>query len=166
MARVRQNAATQLSEYQRETAVLGIHSGLEPGSSAPEIDKLDIANGAIEEAGAEARKLFDGIGGEAADLGVWGCEPGGGRGVAAVDKAFSSIGSGFGGVDYLHSGGDGGFDELMQEGVVGAAKDQGVRILALRGGIGGEFVEVDFEDFGGDGVVGPAFLNPRHKEGA
>ena len=46
---------------------------------------------------------------------------------------------------------DGFFEEGAQERVVGAAEDQGVGIEAALGGFGAEFVEVDFDDLGGDG---------------
>ena len=48
------------------------------------------------------------------------------------------------------------------EGVVGAAQQEGVGA----GGFGEGFEEVDAEDFGGDGVVDPAFFYQWDEEGA
>ena len=49
---------------------------------------------------------------------------------------------------------------------MGAAEDQRVGIEAAFAGFGAEFVEIDFDDFGGDGVVGPAFFDEGDEQGA
>jgi hypothetical protein len=53
-------------------------------------------------------------------------------------------------------------DGGLEEGIVGAAEEQG-----LSGGRCGEgFGEVDFENFVGDGVIDPALFYERDEEGA
>ena len=49
---------------------------------------------------------------------------------------------------------------------MGAAEDEGVGLEARARGFGEELVEIDADDFGGDGVVGPAFFNQGDEEGA
>jgi hypothetical protein len=59
-------------------------------------------------------------------------------------------------------GGEGAVDGGLEEGIVGAAEEQG-----LGCGRGGEgFGEVDFEDFVGDGVVDPSLFYQGDEEGA
>jgi hypothetical protein len=53
---------------------------------------------------------------------------------------------------------DGGFEQ----GIVGAAEQEGFG----GGSFGESFVEVDLEDFVGDGVVDPAFFDERDEQGA
>ncbi len=107
-----------------------------------------------EEVGAEALEFFYGVGGvegaggvgalgEVGELG--GYEGGGG------------LGGGVGGVDDVERVAEalqGGCDKRLDERVVGAAQQEGG---GVRGG-GEGFGEVDAEDFGGDGVVDPAFF--------
>ncbi len=108
---------------------------------------MDVSYGAAEEAGAEALEFFDGVGGEAADLCRLVIVGGAAWFGAAVDEARGGFGGGFGGVDDLHAGGDGLFDERAQKGVVGAAEDERVWLEAGGCGVGCEFVEVDPDDF-------------------
>ncbi len=70
---------------------------------------------------------------------------------AAVEEWTAASAAALGGVDDSHAGGDGVFDQGAQQGVVGAAEDQSVGVEALGGGLGGEFVEIDADDLGGDG---------------
>ena len=58
--------------------------------------------------------------------------------------------------------GEGALDERLEQRVVGAAEEEGLGV----GGFGEGFVEVDAEDFGGDGVVDPALFDQRDEEGA
>ena len=53
---------------------------------------------------------------------------------------------------------DGGFEQR----VVGAAEEERLGV----GGFGQGFLQVDFQDFVGDGVVDPAFFYERDEEGA
>ncbi len=57
---------------------------------------------------------------------------------------------------------EGGFDEWFQKRVVGAAQQEG----GGSRGFGQGFEEVDAEDFGGDGMVDPAFFYEGDEEGA
>ncbi len=92
--------------------------------SAAEIDELDLADGAAEEAGAEALEFFHRVGGEAGDLWlalqVLQMRA---ASALAVDEMDGGVGGGFGGVDDAHAGGDGALDERAQKRVMGAAQD-------------------------------------------
>ncbi len=63
-------------------------------------------------------------------------------------------------------GGTAGLDERAEQGVVGAAEDERVGLEALGGGGGEQFVEIDADDLGGDGVAGPAFFDEGDEQGA
>jgi hypothetical protein len=62
----------------------------------------------------------------------------------------------------MAQGGEGATDGGLEEGVVGAAQEQGLG--SRRGGEG--FGEIDLEDFVGDGVVDPALFYQGDEEGA
>ena len=98
---------------------------------------MDVAYGAAEEAGAEALEFFDGVGGEAAEARIgWSLSvvP---RGLARpLMRRAAVVGGGFGGVDDLHAGRDGSFDERAQERVVGASEDERVGLEAGGCGVG------------------------------
>ena len=75
------------------------------------------------------------------------------------------VGGGLGRVDDgegVTEGGEGAVDGGLEEGVVGAAEEQGLGC----GGGGEGFGQVDFQDFIGDGVVGPALFYQRDQERA
>ncbi len=103
-------------------------------------------------------EFFYGVGGVEVD--------GGGLGGARWGKVGRyGVGGGLGRIDDVHGVVEvvqGGFDEGFQEGVVGAAQQEGVGA----GGFGEGFEEVDAEDFGGDRVVDPAFFYQGDEEGA
>ena len=47
-----------------------------------------------------------------------------------------------------------------------AAENKRVGIEPFSGGFGGQLVQVDVDDFGGDGVVGPAFFDQWNEQRA
>ena len=103
-------------------------------------------------------EFFDGVGG------VEGAAGGGGGGLWGEDGGRGE-GGGVGTVDDMQGvveGGEGALDERLEEGVMGAAEDEGLDGWGFGEGLG----EVDAEDFGGDGVVNPAFFYERDEEGA
>src|ERR1035438_619923 len=118
---------------------------------AAHIDQFDLASGLVEKAGAEALKFLDGISGKAADLDLRGrrmffC-------VLQVEEERGSLGGGLGGIDDVHSGGNGAFNQRAQQRVVRAAEDQCVGIHALGGGFGGQFRKIDANDLGGNSYL-------------
>ena len=118
--------------------------------SATEVDELDVAYGAAEEAGAEALEFFDGVGGEESEDWIrrgrlgWCAE-------VAAEIHDELVGRGFGGVDDLHPGRNCAFDDRLEEWIVGASEDESVGVHALGDGLGAELFEVDAHDFSRDG---------------
>ena len=128
---------------------------------------MDFVEGLAEEVGAEALEFFYGVGG--VEVAGGGCGSVDGVWWCWVDVGGYGLGGGLGGVDDVHGVvevAEGGFDERLEEGVVGAAEQEGGGV----GGFGEGFEEVDAEDFEGDGgvdgVVDPAFFDQRDEEGA
>ena len=135
----------------------------ERDDSAAEVDQFDLADGRPRkrdprrsnfstESVAKNRRIGS------AGVGFRRCAE------VATQMHHEFVGRGFGGVDDPHVRRDNALDEWPEQRVVGAAEDQRVRIEALRCGLGVEFVEIDADDFGGDGMVGPAFLNERNQK--
>jgi hypothetical protein len=131
-------------------------------SSAAEIDEVNVRRGLAEEAGAEALELLDRVSGvedrwKRRDVSF---EI---RGDAEISRY--GLSSGLGGVndgERVVEGGQGATDGRLEQGVVGAAEEEG----GCTGGLGEGFGEVDSEDLVGDGVVDPAFFDEGDEEGA
>ena len=86
--------------------------------------------------------------------------------IIPFEELDGGLGGGFGGVDDFCAWADRLLEESAQERVVGAAEDEGVGIEAVLAGLGAQFVEINFDDFGGDRVVGPSFFDEGDEEGA
>ena len=136
--------------------------------SAAEVNKLDFANWTIKEPGTEALELFNGVCGEAAQGGFRGdlihrsaisLRTSGTGWVLLGEDEGGGIGSCFGGVDDSNAVGNSAGNEWAQQRVMRAAENQRIGIEPFRGGLGVEFLKVDADDFGGYGMVCPAFLN-------
>ena len=84
--------------------------------------------------------------------GLWGFGVlGGRRRGGGAEETGGGVGGGFRGVDDTEACGDGGFNERPEQGIVGAAEDEGVGLEARGGSRGEELVEVDADDLLGDG---------------
>ena len=130
---------------------------------AAEIDQVDLGEGVAEEVGPEALELFDGVCGVEGAGGFGGCRSQIGE---VLRYGFGcGVGGGVGGVDDgegVVERGEGAVDGGFEERVVGAAEEERLGV----GGFGESFLQVDLEDFVGDGVVDPAFFDERDEEGA
>jgi len=124
--------------------------------SSAEIDELDVANGASEEAGTEALEFFDGVGSEEAEAciggGFWRCPE------VERELLYKLVGGGFSGIDDRDACREGAFDHGFEQRIVGAAENERVRLHALGCGVGAEFVEVDAHDFSRNLMAGPALF--------
>lgn len=119
-----------------------------------------MVNGLAEEAAAEAAELLGRVGCEEARDGRRGCALG------DRDGGGDLGGGDFSRVNDAYGCGQGGFDRLAQEGVVGASEQEGVRLERGGAGLMEELREIDAEDLAGDGVVDPAFFNEWNEQGA
>ncbi len=111
-----------------------------------------------EEGGAEALKFLDGVGG------VEGAGGGGGGGLRRQNGG-CGVGGGGGGIDDVHGVAqvvEGAFDEWFEQGIVGAAEDEG----GDRGCGRKSFGEVDAEDLFDDrAVTGSLPIQPSSTRG-
>src|SRR5690348_12816910 len=81
----------------------------------------------------------------------------------AIDESGCGVGGGLSGVDDCDAARGGSFDERTQQRVVGATEDEGVGAHAGRGGVTGEFAEVDADHGVGDVRIDPAFLSEGYE---